>query len=608
MSNPGLDHKKRQLLGFLEFCRFGKLNLPMLGMSFFLLAIASLFEGFSFGLLVPFLKQAAGIGSYEGWRNVPVLGNILTIFHFEKVVNRIDILLIAIVMAVIIRQATSYVSQVLYYKATLSYEAELRIKGYRQILTYGCSYFDAVRKGEIHNTLMRFTTEVADLMRTSFNLLRGVFFGIVYIATLVAISPGLCLTVVVVSPFFYWGTQGIFQRIHSLYTNMLNSEQMTHSQSMDVFSNIKLVKAVTRENNESESFEANERLRARHGIRAYTLYLLLTPLQEILLTLGIAVIIGLSFHFYANQNPSFFVKLIVSFLIFRRALQVVNAFISELPQAIRRIPFARELRKLLNPAEKSIALCGNRMLSKISKGIEYEKVSMNYLKGEIVLNNVSFFIPAGSFTAIVGASGAGKTTLVELLPRFYEYQSGDILIDDISIHDYDLASLRNVIGFVSQDTLVLNDTIRNNILYAHPTATDKEIVDAAQKAYVFDFADRLGAGLDTIIGDKGVKLSGGELQRLAIARVILRKPEIIILDEATSSLDSVSEQLIQKALAELTASRTTIAVAHRLSTIQHADQIIVFECGKIAEIGTSQDLIAKHGAFYQYWNAQNIQS
>lgn len=580
----------------------------MLGMSFFLLVIASLFEGFSFGLLVPFLKQAAGIGSYEGWRNAPVLGNILVSFHFERIVNRIDILLVAIVMAVLIRQGAAYVSQVLYFKATLSYEAELRIKGYRQILTYGCSYFDTVRKGEIHNILMRFTTEVAEMMRSSFNLLRGVFFGAVYVATLLAISSGLCLTVVLVSPFFYWGTRGIFQRIHSLYINMLNNEQMTHSLSMDVFSNIKLVKAVARENNESQTFEITERLRARQGIRAYSLYLLLVPLQEILLTLGIAIIIVLSFYFYPNQSPAFFVKLIVSFLVFRRALQMVNGFISEFPQTIRRIPFARELRKLLNPAEKSIALSGNQIISHVSKGIEYKQVSMNYSKGEVVLKSISFFIPAGSFTAIVGSSGAGKTTLVELLPRFYEFQEGDILIDDISIRNYDLSSLRNVLGFVSQDTLVLNDTIRNNILYANPDATDKEITEAAQKAFVFDFAERLGGGLNTIIGDKGVKLSGGELQRLAIARVILRKPEIIILDEATSSLDSVSEQLIQKALAELTAGRTTIAVAHRLSTIQHADQIIVFEQGQVAEIGKAHDLIAKHGAFYQYWNAQKIQS
>ncbi len=609
MSNPALGRSKRQILGLLEFCRLGGLQFHLLGASMILLGIAAVFEGFSFGALVPFLKQAAGMGPYEGWRNIPVVGNLLSAVHFEQAYKRVDLLLGIIVIAVFIRQCAAYVSQILYCVATQSFEVRLRIVGYKRILNYGCLFFDSVKKGEIHNTLMRFTAEVADLMRTLFDLTRNILFGTIYLITLLAISSQLCLISIAVTPLFYWLVQKLFKKIHALYTSVLNTEQKGYGLSLDVFSNIKLVKAMSREYDEARSFESNEHLRNRHSILAYSLYLLISPLQEILLTIGIAIILWMSLTIYFRDDPAFLVKLIVAVLIFRRAMQVVNYSLSLFPLVIRRIPFVRELRKLLNQRDKSVISCGNHILRKVTKGIEYRGLEMAYVpKGEPSLKNISFFIPAGSFTAIVGASGAGKTTLVELLPRFYEYQGGDILIDDISIRDYDLTSLRNAIGFVSQDTLVLNDTLYNNILYAKPNASSDEIQVAANKAYVTVFASKLTEGLNTVIGDKGVKLSGGELQRLAIARVILRQPMILILDEATCSLDSQSEQLIQHSLNELSADRSTIAIAHRLSTIQHADQIIVFEQGRIAETGKSQDLIAKQGAFYQYWNAQKIQS
>ncbi len=607
MTQDPLRTIKRKTARLKELAALGQLKIHFLAASFVLLLIATVFEGFSFGLLVPFLKQAAGMGAYEGWKSIPVVGTALKTMHFESISHRIDWILFIIVAAVIIRQLTAYGSQMLYYAATLMFEAKLRIAGYERLLSYGCSFFDSSKKGELHNTLMRFTQEVAEMMRQIFALFQNSFFAVVYIVVLINVSPPLSITAMVLAPIFYGFLRTIFSHIHRLYKQILRHEQKNHGLSYDVFSNIKLVKAMGRESDESENFKTTEQGRARDNILAYSLYLVVAPLQEILMTLGIAVIIWVAFAFYFKNDPSFLIKLIVSLLLFRRALSVLNSFFSTYPQVIRRIPFVQEYRALVEVSDKEVVSSGSKAFVTLAKGIEYRGVSMGYSDKEPILHNVSLFIPTGSFTAIVGASGTGKSTLVELLPRFYEFQSGEILIDDIPIRQYDLKTLRQSMGFVAQDTLVLNDTIYNNIVYAKPNASEAEVLEAADQAKVSDFTKGLANGLYTAIGDKGVKLSGGELQRLAIARVILRKPQILILDEATSALDSVSEQMIQETLDHLAKGRTTIAIAHRLSTIRHADLIVVIDHGEIAEQGTLDNLLSRKGLFYRYWQAQHFE-
>ena len=595
-----------KLSDFRKITAMGQLRLDLMAASFVLLMATSVFEGFSFGLLVPFLKQASGLGAYEGWKAIPFLGDILLTFHFESIANRIDLILCVIVSAVVLRQVFSYTSQVLFYSATSIFESKLRISGYETLLNYGCSFFDGVKKGQMQNTLMRFTQEVADLMRETFGLLQNMFFLIIYIIVLLSISVSLSLTALAIAPVFYFLLRTLFKTIHQLYKRILQQEQKSHGLSLDVFSNIKLVKAMGKEKDEAVNFRRQESGRARDNILAYSLYLLISPLQEILTTVGIGVIIWVSFAYYFKDDPSFLIKLIVSLLLFRRALGVLNSIFSNYPQVIRRLPFVREYQELMDVSMKGVVISGRKTFDQLGQSIEYRNVSMGYSKDQEVLKDISFVVPAGSFTAIVGASGTGKSTLVELLPRFYEYQSGEILIDDISIRQFSVESLRQSVGFVSQDTLVLNDTIFNNILYAKSGATNEEVFDAAEKANVTPFVRKLPDGFQTPIGDKGVKLSGGELQRLAIARVILRKPKILILDEATSALDSVSEQMIQAALNNLTKNRTTIAIAHRLSTVRNADQILVMDQGRIIERGTHEELLRARGLFYRYWQAQMV--
>jgi len=242
--------------------------------------------------------------------------------------------------------------------------------------------------------------------------------------------------------------------------------------------------------------------------------------------------------------------------------------------------------------DPSTAITDRDYSARIAGDIRYEDVSFSYVEGLPALRHISFDAPPGTTTALVGATGAGKSTLVSLLVRFYEFDSGQIYVDERSIRNYDLRTLRGAIGVVTQESFLFNGSIRENLLMGKPTATDAELWRAVDAANARQFIERLPDGLDSVVGERGVKLSVGEKQRLSIARALLKDPPILILDEATASVDTATERLIQEALEHLMANRTSIVIAHRLSTIVHADQILVLDHGRIIERGTHDELLA----------------
>jgi ABC-type multidrug transport system fused ATPase/permease subunit len=248
---------------------------------------------------------------------------------------------------------------------------------------------------------------------------------------------------------------------------------------------------------------------------------------------------------------------------------------------------------------------GSVIYKPLREGIHFNQLSFAYpSQPDLVLKDVDLYLPRGTTLALVGSSGAGKSTLADLLPRFYDPTKGCITLDGIDLREFDIKSLRSVMGIVSQDTYLFNTSVRNNIAYARPNATDEEVIAAAKRANAYEFIERLPLKFDTMIGDRGVLLSGGQRQRLAIARALVQDPDILILDEATSALDTVSERLVQAAIEELSRERTTLVIAHRLSTVQKADQIAVLEKGCVVEVGTHKELLSKGGYYSRLYEMQ----
>ena len=522
--------------------------------------------------------------------------------------NNLNLIIIggvSLVAIYLIRMGLRYFVQYYGHVMGVHMQGEMRTDLFNKLQTLPYSYFDNHETGVIMSTMTNDLFDISELAHHGpENLFIASFTAIGAITYLMFIDWILGLVLLGVIPIIFLLTW-VFRR--KFRTDMRNSKKAIaniNARLESSISGIRVTKAFTNEEIERERFEETNKdyIKARTNVfssmgKYFAISQFVTDFFNVLVLVlgGFFLLRGIN-----GFNPADYSALIISVSLFINPINQLIMFMEQFESASA--GFARFIALIDEKSE--IIYNGKSEFDTVQGDLIFDHVSFHYVGNNEVLDDVSFHLEAGKTLALVGPSGGGKTTICHLIPRFYFLEHGHIYIDNIDISDYTLRSLREKIGIVQQDVFLFGGTIKDNILYGRPSATDEEVMEAARKANILDFINTLPNGWDTEIGERGVRLSGGQKQRLSIARLFLKNPPILILDEATSALDNTTEMLIQRSLQELAKGRTCLIVAHRLSTIKNADEIAVVSKGKIMEKGTHDELMKLNGIYSDLYRLQ----
>jgi len=514
------------------------------------------------------------------------------------------LILTAVGLAVTLQAVTSFALTRL-----LSVEAQhlislLRVKVQKQIIHLPIRFFDNTKSGELVSRIMTDVEGVRNLVGTGLvQLFGGILTSIIAFGILLYINP--MMTLFAVLPLLVFGIISLkaFAYIRPIFRKRGQINAEVTGRLTESLGGIRVIKGFNAEAQEVGVFQQGVDRLFQNVKKSLTTTSLITSAATLLLGITSVLIMGVGGNLIIQNEMSvgdlFAFTLYLGFLI-APIVQMSNIG-SQITEAFAGLDRMEEILSLEiegNEPDRS------KHLENIEGNISFQNVSFSYEEGKEILHNISFHAPAGSVTALVGTSGSGKTTIAGLAASFLKPDSGSIQIDKFDLKNVKLESYRSRLGVVLQDDFLFEGSIKDNILFPKPEASEKELLSAVEAAHVKEFTDRFDEGLNTLIGERGIKLSGGQRQRVAIARALLANPRVLILDEATSNLDTESELFIQESLSHLMEGRTTFVIAHRLSTIRRADQILVIEEGKIAEQGTHDELIKKEGRYYQLYTYQ----
>ncbi|HQW97537.1 MAG: ABC transporter ATP-binding protein [Flavobacteriales bacterium] len=516
----------------------------------------------------------------------------------------LKILLIAVVAALIVQSATSYALTQLLSVEAQRLISELRTKVQRKILSLPIGFFDNTKSGALVSRIMSDVEGVRNLVGTGLvQLVGGTLTAVASLIWLIHISPWMTLFTLVPVSIFAFLAMKAFARIRPVFRTrgVINAE--VTGRLTETLNGVRVIKGFGAEEQENKAFELGVQRLFENVKTSLTATSFISSMSTFLLGLASAGIMGIGatmmVHDQLTTGEFLQFTVLLGFMI-APIVQMSNIG-SQFTEAFAGLDRTEEIMNMepeddmnQRPVE----------LEELHGDIAFNNVTFAYEEDKPVLHGVSFTAQRGSVIALVGTSGSGKSTIASLAASFLTPTSGTVTIDGHDLSTVRLASFRKHLGVVLQDDFLFEGTIRENILFPRPNATEEQIQKAVEGAYVHEFTDRFELGLDTVIGERGVKLSGGQRQRVAIARAMLADPRILILDEATSNLDTESEALIQKSLNELVKDRTTFVIAHRLSTIRQATEILVIEHGLIAERGTHNELIAKEGRYFDLYTYQ----
>ena len=523
----------------------------------------------------------------------------------SKDMQALTTLLIVVGIAILIQASTSFSLTRL-----LSVEAQhlislLRAKVQKKLLKLPISFFDNNKSGALVSRVMTDVEGVRNLVGTGLvQLIGGTFTSIISLIILIKINATMTLLVLVPVAIFGFIALKAFSYIRPIFRDRGKINAEVTGRLTETLNGVRVIKGFNAEEQENRTFEKGVERLYLNVKKSLTATALMTSSSTFLLGLASVGIMGMGGFFIMNDTMTYgdFVSftLFLGFMI-APIVQMSNIG-SQLTEAMAGLDRTEELMQMTEEDDPEVRTI---TVDKITGDIVFNDVSFSYEESNEVLHNISFEAPAGSVTALVGSSGSGKSTIAGLAATFLNPTQGEVSLDGIDLSKVNLSSYRSKLGVVLQDDFLYEGTIRENILFAKSDATETELSEAVDGAYVNEFTDKFEKGLNTVIGERGVKLSGGQRQRISIARALLADPKIIILDEATSNLDTESESFIQKSLHMLMKDRTTFVIAHRLSTIQQADQILVIEEGNIVERGKHQELIDKKGRYYDLYTYQS---
>jgi subfamily B ATP-binding cassette protein MsbA len=581
--------------------------------------LSNLFSVVSLGLLSPFLllifKKQNTLGEVAKSDNF--FTRINPINHFKiwlydllqtpgGEVKALATICILILSFIILKNIFLYLSIYVLTPMRNLIVNDMRTNMYKKILVLPVGYFNDQKKGDI---MSRLTNDLSDVESSSINLLESLFREPVtilfYLAYMVILSPQLTLFLILFLPIAGLIIGRIGRSLKKQSTQVQEKLGMILSTIEETLSGIRVIKAFNAERKQFKKFDdqndellviKNKALRRRD---------LASPVSEVLGITAVVCVLWYGGRLVLNNtflDPGDFLAYI---LIFSQIIQPLKTLSAASYNIRKGAASVERIEHLINQDVGIKEIADPVILESFNDCIEFKSVSFSY-EDKIILDGINLKIEKGKTIALVGSSGAGKSTLVDLVPRFHDAVKGELLIDGIDIKNYSLESLRNQMGIVTQEPILFNDTIANNISLGMENATEEQIVTAAKIANANNFILQKEGGYHTSIGERGNKLSGGEKQRTTIARAVLKNPPILILDEATSSLDTESEKLVQDAINNLMANRTSIVIAHRLSTIRHADEIIVLQKGKIVERGTHMTLMATDGFYRKLVNMQEV--
>ena len=600
--------------------RYVKPYIGYLGGSVLMNILSAVFNVFSFSLLIPILKilfdSSGATYDFVPWGEVSdfsgvtnnvyyYVGNLITVYGQSRVLL---MLCLSFCVITLIKTSCYFGASAVMVPLRNGIVRDMRMQVYKKIISLPIGFFSQERKGDI---LARMSGDVQEveysITSTLEMLIKNPILIIIYLSVLFAMSWQLTLFTLVFAPLMMLVMTAIGSKLKARSLEAQQYWSDTMSQVEETLGGLRIIKAFLAEKKMTGRFEkVTEGMRQKNnkvGIRQASAH----PVSELLGSIMIAIVLWFGGTLILGSDATIDAPAFMSYMTI--LYSIIQPF-KDLSKAAYSIPkglaSAERIDKILGAENPLVEKENPIVIKEFEKSIDFENVTFSYDGSRTILDDVSLSIPKGKTVAVVGASGAGKSTLVDLIPRFYDVNDGCIRVDGYDVRDLSTKSLRALIGNVNQEPILFNDTIFNNIAFGVENATLEQVVAAAKIANAHEFIMEKPEGYNENVGDRGSKLSGGQRQRISIARAILKNPPILILDEATASLDTESEKLVQQALDRLMSNRTTIAIAHRLSTIKNADMIVVMDNGKIVESGTHEQLIKKDGYYKKLYSMQTL--